>query len=341
MPDELRTQFGKRSIQDATPALSVLLYLLVAFCATSPLSSAAQSYPARPITMIVPFPPGGGTDIMARVFSEKIGRALGVQVLVDNRPGAGGTIGTEFAARAEPNGYTLLMGSVSTISINPSLYKNLATNPMKDLAPISLVASTPSIVAVPVGLPVDSMQQLIALAKKNPASLNFGSAGTGTSHHLSGELLKMQAGLDIVHIPYKGTAPALTGLIRGDVQILIANIPSLGPAIEGKQIKPIAVTGLTRSPQLPALKTVAESGVPGFEVIVWYGIFAPAGTPEAIISRLNAEIRKATELRDVQQRLASDGADAVSSSPQELRGRIASDYEKWGQVVRRSGVTAN
>jgi tripartite-type tricarboxylate transporter receptor subunit TctC len=321
--------------------MRVLLAILAACWAAMPLSAAAQAYPARPITMVVPFTPGGGTDIMARVFSDKISRSLGVQVLVDNRPGAGGTIGTDLAARAEPNGYTLLMGSVSTISINPSLYKSQATNPMKDLAPISLVASTPSIVAVPAGYPVDSMQQLFELAKKSPGSLNFGSAGTGTSHHLSGELLKMQAGLEMVHIPYKGTAPALTGLIRGDVQILIANIPSLAPAIEGRQIKPIAVTSLRRSPQMPGLKTVAESGLPGFEVIVWYAIFAPAGTPDAIISRLNGEIRKATELPDVQQRLASEGADAVSSSPQELRDRIVADYEKWGAVVRRAGVKAD
>ena len=312
-------------------------FFLMAFS----LSVAAQPYPSKPITMVVPFTPGGGTDLMGRLFSERLSKSLGVQVIVDNRPGAGGTIGTEYAARAEPNGYTLLMGSVSTISINPSLYKNLASNPMKDLAPISLVASTPSIVAVPVGLPVDSMQQFIALAKKKPGGLNFGSAGTGTSHHLSGELLKVLAGVDMVHVPYKGTAPAITGLIRGDVQLLIANIPSLGPALQGKQVKPIAITSLKRSPQMPDLKTVAESGLPGFEVTVWYGIFAPAGTPEPIIQRLNAEIRKITEMPDVQQHLLKEGADAVATSPQDLRARMSADYEKWGDIVRRAGVTAN
>ncbi len=301
----------------------------------------AQTYPTKPITMVVPFTPGGGTDLMGRLFSERLSRALGVQVIVDNRPGAGGTIGTELAARAAPDGYTLLMGSVSTISINPSLYKDLKSNPMKDLAPISLVASTPSIVAVPVGLPANSMQELLALAKSKPGSINFGSAGTGTSHHLSGELLKVRAGVDMVHIPYKGTAPALTGLIRGDVQILIANIPSLAPALQGKQIKPIAITSLKRSPRMPDLKTVAESGLPGFEVTVWYGIFAPAGTPEPVIGRLNAEIRKINEMPDVQQHLLKEGADAVATSPQELRERMQTDYEKWGDIVRRAGVTAN
>ncbi len=301
----------------------------------------AQTYPAKPITMVVPFTPGGGTDFMARVYSDRLSKGLGVQILVENRPGAGGTIGTEAAGRAAPDGYTLLMGSVSTISINPSLYKNLASNPMKDLAPISLVASTPSIVAVPVSLPVNSVQELLALARTKPGGLNFGSAGTGTSHHLSGELLKVRAGVDMVHVPYKGTAPSLTGLIRGDVQILIANIPSLAPALQGKTIKPIAITSLKRSPQMPDLKTVAESGLPGFEVTVWYAIFAPAGTPEAVVQRLNAEIRKAAETADVQQHLLKEGADAVASSPQELRERMQADYEKWGDIVRRANVTAN
>ena len=301
----------------------------------------AQQYPSKPITMIVPFTPGGGTDFMARVFSERLARALGVQVLVDNRPGAGGTIGTEYAGRAEPNGYTLLMGSVSTISINPHLYKNLASNPMKDLAPISLVASSPSIVAVPASLPVGSMQELIALARQKTAGLNFGSAGSGTSHHLAGELLKLRASVDMVHVPYKGTAPALTGLIRGDVQVLIANIPALGPALQAKSIKPIAITSLKRSPQMPDLQTVAESGLPDFEVTVWYALFAPANTPEPVISRLNREIRATTESAEIREHLRKEGADPAASTPQELRQRMAADYEKWGDVVKRAGVTVN
>jgi tripartite-type tricarboxylate transporter receptor subunit TctC len=325
----------------SAPARLCAAAAIAAALAAPAAPAAAQAYPSKTITMVVPFTPGGGTDFMARLYAERLARALGVQVLVDNRPEAGGTIGTEAAARAEPNGYTLLMGSVSTISINPSLYKNLATNPMKDLAPVSLVASTPSIVAVPVSLGVDSMQQLIALAKSKPGGLNFGSAGAGTSHHLSGELLKVAAGIDMVHVPYKGTAPAITGIIRGDVQMLIANIPSLSPALQGKQVKPIAITSLRRSPQMPELKTVAESGLPGFEVIVWYGVFAPAATPEPVIQRLNAEIRKIVDVPEVQQHLLKEGADAVASSPQELRERMAADYEKWGAIVRRAGVTAN
>jgi len=291
--------------------------------------------------MIVPFTPGGGTDIMARLVADKLGRGLGQPVVVENKAGAGGTIGTELAARSEPNGYTLMMGSVSTISINPSLYKKLNINPIKDLAPIGLFASTPSVIAVPNNLPVNTLQELIAYAKTNPGKVNFGSAGSGTSHHLAGELFKQQAGVDAQHVPYKGSAPALLGLMRGDVQFLIANMPSLKPAIDGKQIKPLALTSLERSAQFPDYKTANESVLPGFEVIVWYGIFAPAGTPEAIINRLNGELRKITAMPDVRKRLTEEGADAINSSPREFANRIQKDYEIWKKVVDSSGAKAD
>jgi tripartite-type tricarboxylate transporter receptor subunit TctC len=291
--------------------------------------------------MIVPFTPGGGTDIMARLVADKLGRGLGQPVVVENKAGAGGTIGTELAARSEPNGYTLMMGSVSTISINPSLYKKLNINPIKDLAPIGLFASTPSVIAVPNNLPVNTLQELIAYAKSNPGKVNFGSAGSGTSHHLAGELFKQQAGVDAQHVPYKGSAPALLGLMRGDVQFLIANMPSLKPAIDSKQIKPLAITSIERSAQFPDYKTANESGLPGFEVIVWYGIFAPAGTPEAIINRLNGELRKITAMPDVRKRLTEEGADAINSSPREFAQRIQKDYETWKKVVDSSGAKAD
>lgn len=314
----------------------VLIPLLL--CCLAAVASAAEDYPSKPITMIVPFTPGGGTDIMARLVADKLSRALGKPVLVDNKPGAGGTIGTELAARAEPNGYTLMMGSVSTISINPSLYKNLATNPLKDLTPVGIFASTPSVLAVPNSLPVNSVQELVSYAKRNPGKVNFGSAGSGTSHHLSGELFKMQTGIDAQHIPYKGSAPALMGLMRGDVQILIANMPSLKPAIDGKQIRALALTSLERSPRFPQMPTVAEGGLPGFEVVVWYGIFAPRGTPDPVVLRLNSELRKLALLPDVQQKLADEGADPVTATPQEFERRIRSDYEKWKKVVDASGA---
>jgi len=314
-----------------------LLASLLVLCASG-AAVAADTYPSRPITIIVPFTSGGGTDIMARLIAEKLTRSLGRSVVVENKPGAGGTLGTDIAARAAPDGYTLMLGSVSTISINPSLYKNLGTDPLTDLAPISLIGSTPSILAVPNSLPVSSVQELIALAKEKPGSVNFGSAGYGTSHHLAGELFKMQAGIQATHVPYKGSAPALLGLTRGDVHILIANIPSLLAAIQARQIKPLAVTSLDRSSLFPDLPTVAESGLPGFEVIVWYGVFAPHGTPQPIVDRLNAEIRKVITMPDVKERLATEGAEPISASPQAFADRIRRDYDKWKKVIEVSGA---
>ena len=307
-------------------------------CCIHTAALAADDYPSKPITLIIPFTPGGGTDIMGRMMAEKLGQTLGKPVVVSNKPGAGGTIGTELAARAEPDGYTLMIGSVSTISINPSLYKKSAINPLRDLTPVSPVASTPSLLAVPKDLPVTSVEDLIALAKKSPGSINFGSAGQGTSHHLAGELFKMQAGIEATHVPYGGSAPALMGLARGDVQILIANAPSLLPAIEGGRVKSIAVTSLERSERFPEYKTVSESGLPGFEVIVWYGLFAPKGTPAPIIDKLNAEVRRITALPDVKERLAAEGAEPMSATPQEFAKRMQDDYVKWGKVVEAAGA---
>jgi len=307
-------------------------------CCIGTLAVASDDFPSRPITLIIPFTPGGGTDIMGRMVAEKLGQSLGKPVVVSNKPGAGGTIGTELAARAEPDGYTLMIGSVSTISINPSLYKKSAINPLRDLTPVSPVASTPSLLAVPKDLPVTSVEDLIALAKKSPGSINFGSAGQGTSHHLAGELFKMQAGIEATHVPYGGSAPALMGLTRGDVQILIANAPSLMPAIEGGRIKSIAVTSLERSAQFPEYKTVSESGLPGFEVIVWYGLFAPKGTPAPIVDKLNAEVRRITALPEVQKRLIAEGAEPMHATPQEFAARIQEDYVKWGKVVEAAGA---
>ena len=316
---------------------SKLLFGAVA-CCIGTFAVASDDVPSRPITLIIPFTPGGGTDIMGRMMAEKLGQSLGKPVVVSNKPGAGGTIGTELAARAEPDGYTLMIGSVSTISINPSLYKKSAINPLRDLTPVSPVASTPSLLAVPKDLPVTSVEDLIALAKKSPGSINFGSAGQGTSHHLAGELFKMQAGIEATHVPYGGSAPALMGLARGDVQILIANAPSLLPAIEGGRVKSIAVTSLERSERFPEYKTVSESGLPGFEVIVWYGLFAPKGTPAPIIDKLNAEVRRITALPDVKERLAAEGAEPMSATPQEFAKRMQDDYVKWGKVVEAAGA---
>lgn len=301
----------------------------------------ADEYPSKSITMIVPFTPGGGTDIMARLIAKNLSESLGKPVLVENKPGAGGIVGTDLAAHAAPDGYTLMLGSVSTISINPSLYKNLTTDPLTELSPVAPFASTPSLLVVPLDLPVSSVQELIAYAKKQPDGVNFASAGSGTSHHLSGELFKSQAGIKATHIPYKGSAPALLGVIRGDAQFMIANVPSLTAAIEGRQVKAIAITSLERSPELPQYKTVAESGLPGFEVIIWYGVFAPAKTPAAIINRLNAAITSIATLPEVRKVLRAEGAVPMTSSPEEFAARIQSDYRKWKTVVDASGAKAD
>lgn len=316
-------------------------FFLLAFCIAPEAGLAAEQYPARPIRLIVPFPPGGGTDIMGRILGLKLGGAVGVQVVVDNRGGAGGIIGTEMAVKANPDGYTLMIGSVSTICINPSLHKKLPFDTVRDLAPISLMASTPSILVVTPGLPVNSVKELIALAKAKPGQLSFSSAGSGSSHHLGGERFKVTAGIDIVHVPYKGTGPAVTDLVSGQVAMMIVNIPAVLPMIKANRLKPLAVTSLQRSPLMPELPTVAESGIPGFEVIVWYGVFAPAATPRAIVGRLNGEIRKIVAMQDVKERMSGQGAEAVSSTPEELAKRIKDDIAKWADVVRSSGARAD
>jgi len=302
---------------------------------------AAEAYPTRPIRLIVPFPPGGGTDIMGRLVASHLTSKLGVQTVVDNRGGAGGIIGTELAAKATPDGHTLLIGSVSTISINPSLYPKLPFDTVKDLAPVSLVASTPSVLVVTTGLAARSIQELIALAKAKPGQLNFGSAGSGTSHHLGGELFKLSAGIDIVHVPYKGTAPAVTDLVSGQVSMMISNMPSLLPMIKAGRLRPLAVTSLSRSSLMPELPTVAESGLPGFEVIVWYGVLAPAATPKGIISKLNEHVKEMANVPEVKARLAALGAEAISSTPGEFARKIREDMKKWGKVVQVSGARAN
>ena len=261
-----------------------------------------------------------------------------MQVVVDNRGGASGIIGTELAARANADGHTLLIGSVSTICINASLYKKLPFDTVKDLAPVSLVASTPSMLVVGTSIAAKSVKELIALAKSKPGQLHFASAGSGSSAHLGGELLKQAAGIDIQHVPYKGTGLAVTDLVSGQVAIFISNMPSVLPMVKANRLRALAVTSLQRSALVPDLPTVAESGIPGFEVIVWYGVLAPAATPKPIISRVNQEVRKMSGMQDVKERLSVQGAEAVSSTPEEFAKRIRDDLMKWGKIVKASGA---
>ena len=316
--------------------------ILFFFALLLPLSVYAQAWPTKQtIKFIVVYPAGGASDVTARMIGAKLSESIGQSVVIENKPGANGIIATEYVAKAPPDGYTLLMANLGPNAINPVVYKKLPYDAVKDFSAITLTTIVPQFIVVAPTQPINSIADLITYSKANPGKVNFGSAGSGTSHHLSGELFKQQAGIDAQHIPYKGSAPALMGLMRGDIQILIANIPSLKPAIDGKQIKPLAITSLERSSQLPEYKTANESGLPGFEVIVWYGLFAPSGTPEVIINKLNTELRKITSMNDVRKKLNEEGADAINATPKEFSQRILRDFETWKKVVESSGARAD
>ncbi len=299
---------------------------------------AADTYPAKAIRMIVPFPPGGTTDILGRVAGQKITEALGQQVIIDNRPGAGGIIGTELVAKSPPDGYTLLTDPGSTLTINPSLFSKLAFDPLKDFAPITILAAVPNMLEVHPSLPVKNVKELIALAKSKPGQLNYASTGAGQSTHLSMELFKTMAGIDLNHIPYKGSAPALTDLLGGQVSLMFDNMPSSLPHVKAGKLRALAVSTLKRSPTVPELPTVAESGLPGFEVSVWFAVLAPAGTPRDVVNKLHGVLTRALHAPEVKERLASQGAQAVGNTPEEFTAQMRSDLVKWAKVVKDSGA---
>jgi len=319
--------------------------LLFALAATALFAGAAadagaqrdNAYPTRAIRLIVPFPPGGGTDIVARSLGTRLGEALGQQVVVDNRGGAGGNIGAELAAKAAPDGYTLFMAS-ATQAINVTLYSHLTYDLAKDFVPISLVATLPYTLVCNPGLAATSAKALVQLAKEKPGQLNYSSAGSGTGTHLAMEMFKTAAGINIVHIPYKGSAPAVTDLLGGQVQLMFGNTASVLPQIKAGRLRALAVTGLKRSLLLPDVATVAESVVPGFEVIQWYGVLAPASTPPRLITRLHAEIAKATQKPELKDRLHAEGAEATSNTPQQYTAFIRAEIAKWAKAVRESGA---
>ena len=304
-------------------------------------SALAQAWPTKPVRLIVPFPPGGSADILARAIGQKLGDGLGQQVIIDNRPGAGTAIGAEATAKAAPDGYTIMLGTVSSHAINPALNPGLKFDPIKDFAPVSLVASIPFALIVHPSLPVNSARDLIALAKAKPGSLNYSSAGNGTSNHLAGELFKSMTGTFMVHIPYKGSAPALNDLIAGQVQLMYDLVLTAAPHVKSGAVRALAVTGRERSAALPGVPTVAESGVPGYEVTAWFGFFAPAGTPVAVVNTLNAETVKAMRLQDLRDRLGSQGAEALTSTPEQFSGYVKDELTKWTRVVKASGMKAD
>lgn len=301
---------------------------------------AAQDYPTRPITLIVPYSAGGGNDLTARVVAEHMSRTLGQQIVIENRGGAGGSIATRQVARAAPDGYTLALGGTGTLAVDPTLYPNAGYDPRKDFAPVGLIATSPLVLLTHPSLPARSIEELIALAKKESGKINYASAGAGSGIHLAAELFAAMTGTKLTHIPYKGSAPALTDLLGGHVSLYFSSLPpAIGYVREGK-LRALAVTGPTRSTLFPELPTMAESGLPDYEAVLHYGIIAPAGTPRPIIDKLNAELRAALMSEDVRARLTSAGAEPLSSTPEEYAADIDREETKWSRIVKLSGAKA-
>jgi tripartite-type tricarboxylate transporter receptor subunit TctC len=300
----------------------------------------AQDYPHRPITLIVPFPPGGSTTIVGRIVADKMSEALGQQIIVDNRAGAGGTVGSKAAARSAPDGYTILLGYTGTLAIGPSLYANVGYDPRRDFEPIGRIGTAPNTLVVHPSFQVRSVAELIAYAKSNPGKVNYGSAGVGTVSHVCGEYFATAAGIKLTHIPYKGTGPAVTDLLGGHIPMAFAPIPATHENAKNGNLRMLAVTSAERSTLVPEVPTIAESGVAGFEAVLRYGLVAPAGTPRAIIDRLNKELKAALASDELRRRLAIEGAEPLPSTPEEYGADIDREETQWAKVVNASGARA-
>lgn len=312
----------------------LLAPLLLAVAAT-----ASAQYPVKPIRLIVTYPPGGGADTMARIIAPKLSERLGQQVVVENKAGASGQIGADLVAKSAADGYTILLDATA-YSVNPSLFPKLPYDPQKDFAPITILIRVPNILVVTPGFAPKSVAELIALAKAKPGQLSYASSGNGSAQHLAAELFKAGAGVDIVHIPYKGGAPAIADVMGGQVPIFFGNMSSALPHVKSGRVRALAVTGSKRSANVPELPTVAESGVPGYEVYEWNGLFAPAGTPPAVVTRLQTEVARIMQLPDVSEKLAALGADVVANTPQEAALFLQAEIAKWAAVVKRANIKA-
>jgi tripartite-type tricarboxylate transporter receptor subunit TctC len=298
----------------------------------------AQAYPNKAIRVVVPFPPGGGTDIIAREVTQKVASTTGWTFVIDNKPGAGGNLGVDAAAKAPADGYTIVLGQTSNLAINPALYSRLPYNPQKDLTPISLVASAPLVIVVPMQSEFKTVADLVAAAKAKPSQVNFASPGNGTVAHLTGEQFQKTAGVKFQHVPYKGANQALTDVISGQVQIYVSSVPSVLQQIRTGKLRPLAVTSAKRVDDLPQTPTVGESGYKGFDAVTWFGFLAPAGTPKEIVARLNAEFNKALQQPDLRKRLGDEGADPLGGAPELFADLIRDDIVRWGKTVKESGV---
>jgi tripartite-type tricarboxylate transporter receptor subunit TctC len=325
-----------RSAAAATSALSMALtFASGVSCAAE---SAVDSYPTRPIRVVVPFAPGGINDVIARILSQKLAENLATTIVIDNRAGAGGTIGSNIVAHAQPDGYTLLFSSSSTIAVSPSLYKNLPYDPIKNFSPITQVASVGSVLVVHPSLPVKTTRDLIAHAKANPGKLNYGSAGPGASQHLATELFKTMAGVDMLHVPFKGGGPALAALIGGQISLMIELTPTALPHIKANRLRAIAVSTPKRSAVLPELPTISEAGLPGYDLTIWVGLLAPGGTPREIVDRLSKAVLASLNDPQMRERLAGQGAEPVGDTPAQFSAYVKSELSRWAAVVKASGA---
>ena len=323
---------------------AIFLVPLAAGVALAPGPARAQSgadaYPGRPIRFILPFPPGGGTDILGRLIAERLTANLGQPVVTENRGGAGGNVGAEAAARSAPDGYTIVLVAPS-LAISPSLYSKLNYDPVRDFAPVSLVATVPNVIITHPSVPANTLAEFTRLAKTKPGGMNFGSGGSGTSNHLAGELFNIVAGVKLVHVPYKGVNMAMQDVLSGQIHFVVIGIPAAAPHIKAGKLRALALVAPQRSAALPEVPTVAEAGLRDFEVTTWYGILAPTGTPRPIITRLNAEIVRIMHAPELRDRLAAMGTDPVTSTPEEFADLIKREIAKWGKVVREAGLKAD
>ena len=318
--------------------MNTLGMLLVGSLAIAASAASAQHYPARPVRLIAPFPAGGGVDIVARQIAQRLSERWGEQVVVDNRPGATGIIGTELAAQSTPDGYTIVMGNVATHAVNVSLHSKLPYDPVKDFAPITLVARVPEMLVVNPSMPAKSVKDLIALAKSRPKQLTFGSAGAGSPPHLAGELFQVLANVQLVHVPYKGSSPALIDLMGGQIDMYFSNILSAMVHVKSGKLRALGVTSAKRSVVAPDVPTIAEAGLPGYEEYNWYGLLAPRGTPKAILDKLHSDVVAVVHSRELEERMTRDGAEVIGSTPQEFAKFIKSETDKYARVIKKRGL---
>lgn len=318
---------------------AVLSTIALAAAATLPLGASAQNYPTKPITIVVPFAAGGTTDILARLVGQHLSTELGQPVVVENKAGAGGNIGAAYAAKAPADGHTLFMGTVGTHAINAALYKKLPYDPVKDFAPLSRVAMVPNLLVAHPSQPFKTVQEMIAYAKANPGKINFGSPGNGSSPHLSGELFKSLTKVDMVHVPYKGSAPAVSDLLGGQISIMFDNLPSVIPHVRAGKLRAIAISTAKRSADLPNVPTIAEAGVPGYEATSWFGMFAPAATPAPVLAKISTALGKVLANPEVKKKIDDQGGEPANETPAQFADFIQKESLKWGKVVKESGAS--